>query len=154
MGQKNLQSTKSPASLPLSTSLDVDPPQEPQKKATHNLFALLLPTSDIQKLYSNQTGRFPTQSSRGYQYIFVLYEDKSNAILFKPLKMCQAMDITTAWTELHLKLQENGFAPTLHILDNKCSHLMQKAFTKHLINFQLVPPHVHRRNPAKRAIQT
>jgi hypothetical protein len=64
------------------------------------------------------------------------------------------MDITTAWTELHLMLRDNGFAPTLHILDNECSHLMQQAFTKHLVNFQLVPPHVHRRNAAERAIQT
>jgi hypothetical protein len=83
MEQKNLQSTKSPASLPLSTSLDVDPPQEPQNKATDKLFALLLPTSDIQKSYSDQTGRFPTQSSQGYQYIFILYAYDSHIILSK-----------------------------------------------------------------------
>jgi hypothetical protein len=152
MEQKNLQSTKSPASLPLSTSLDVDPSQEPQNKATHNLFALLLPPLDIQKSYSDQTGRFLTQSSRGCQYIFILYEYDSNAILSKPLKTRQAMDITTAWTELHLKLRDNGFAPTLHILNNECSHLMQRAFTKHSVTFQLVPPHVHRRNAAEHAI--
>jgi hypothetical protein len=64
------------------------------------------------------------------------------------------MEITTAWTELHLKLRDNAFAPTLHILDNECSHLMQKAFTKHSVNFQLVPPHVYQRNAAERAIQT
>jgi hypothetical protein len=64
------------------------------------------------------------------------------------------MDITAAWTDLRLKLCSNGFTPTLHILDSKCSHLMQKAFTKHSLNFQLVPPHLHRRNAAERAIQT
>jgi hypothetical protein len=47
-----------------------------------------------------------------------------------------------------------GFSPTLHILDNECSHVMKQAFAKHSVNFQLVPPHVHRRNAAERAIQT
>ena len=83
-----------------------------------------------------------------------LHEYDSNAILSKPLKTRQAMDITTAWTALHHKLRSNGFSPTLHILDNECSHVMKQAFTKHSVNFQLVPPHVHRRNAAERAIQT
>jgi hypothetical protein len=56
------------------------------------------------------------------------------------------MDITTAWTELHNKLRDNGFSPTLHILDNKCSHVMKQAFAKHSVNF-------HRQNAAERAIQ-
>jgi hypothetical protein len=154
MQQQNLQSTKSPVALPLATSLDIDPAQEPQNQATNNVFAFLLPTSDIQKSYSDQTGRFPIQSSRGYQYVFILYEYDSNAILSKPLKTRQALELTTAWTELHLKLRDNGFAPSLHVLDNECSHEMKKAFTKHDVTFQLVPPHVHRRNAAERAIQT
>jgi hypothetical protein len=86
MEQINLPSTKLHAPLPLSTSRDVDSSQEPQNKAMHNLFALLLPTSDLFKSYSDQTGRFPIQSSRGYQYVFILYEYDSNAILSKPLK--------------------------------------------------------------------
>jgi hypothetical protein len=126
MEQRNMQSTTLHAPLPLSTSLDVHPSQEPQNKATHNLFALLLPTSDLCKSYSDQTGRFPIQSSRGYQYVFILYEYDSNAILSKPLKTRQAMDITTAWTELHNKLRDNSFSPTLHILDNECSHVMKE----------------------------
>jgi hypothetical protein len=150
MEQRNLHSTKLHAPLPLSMSLNVNPSEEPQNKATHNLFALLLPTSDLCKSYSNQTGRFPIQLSRGYQYVFILYEYDSNAILFKPLKTRQAMDITTAWTKLHHKLQANGFPPTLHILDKECSQVMKQAFAKHLVKFQLMPPHVHCRNAAKR----
>jgi hypothetical protein len=155
MEQRNLRSTNCHAApLPLSTSLDVDPSQEPQNKATYNIFALLLPTLDLCKSYSNQTGRFPIQSLRGYQYVFILYEYNSKAILSKLLKIRQAMDITTAWTKLHNKLRDNGFSPTLHILDNECSNVMKQAFAKHSVNFQLVPPHVHRRNAAERAIQT
>jgi hypothetical protein len=154
MEQRDLQSTKLHAPLPLSTSLNVDPSQEPQNKATHNLFALLLPSLDLCKSYSYQTGRFPIQSSRGYQYVFILYEYDSNAILSKPLKCRQAMDITTTWTELHHELRANMFSPTLHILDNECSQVMKQAFAKHSVNFQLVPPHVHRRNPAEGLIQT
>ena len=34
-----------------------------------------------QKMYTDQTGRFPTKSYRGMQYIMVLVELDSNAIL-------------------------------------------------------------------------
>jgi hypothetical protein len=44
--------------------------------------------------------------------------------------------------------------PKTHILDNECSAELKKAFKKHNVNFQLVPPHTHRANTAERAIQT
>ncbi len=40
-----------------------------------------------QKLYSDQTGRFPTMSYKGSQYIFVLFDmDTTNAIMVKPMR--------------------------------------------------------------------
>jgi hypothetical protein len=62
--------------------------------------------------------------------------------------------MTATWTELHEHLRSNGYAPDLHILDNECSHDFKKAFQKYNVAFQRVPPHVHRRNAAERAIQT
>ena len=91
MHQRNLNFTKLHTSVPLATSLDVQPAQEPWNEDTNKLFALLLPTSDIHKSYSDQTGKFPVQSSRIYQYVFILYEYDSNAILAKPLKTRQAL---------------------------------------------------------------
>jgi hypothetical protein len=84
----------------------------------------------------------------------ILYDFDSNAILTKPLKTRQASELTNAWTKLHTRLQSNGYAPTLHILDNECSEELKKAFKKYNVDFQRVPPHSHRRNAAERAIQT
>ena len=84
----------------------------------------------------------------------ILYDYNSNIILSKPLKTRQASELTTARTSLHDQLQSNGYAPELHILDNECSDELKKAFKKYSVGFQRVPPHVHQRNAAERAIQT
>jgi hypothetical protein len=155
MIQQNIQSTKVlTAALPMATSLDVSPSQEPSNTLTNVVFAVIVSTSDISKSYSDQTGKFPVQSSRGYNYVMILYHYDSNAILSKPLKTRQAAELTKAWTALHTRLQLNGYAPNLHILDNECSEDLKNAFQKHQVDFQRVPPHVHRRNSAERAIQT
>ena len=154
MQQCNLTSTKIHTSVPLTISLDVQPAQEPLNAETNMLFALLLPASDIHKSYSDQTGKFPVQSSRVYQYVFIIYEYDSNTILAKPLKTRQALEINTTWSETHLRLRHNEFAPKLHVLDKKCSFEINKAFKKYYVAFQLVPPHIHRRNAVKQAIQT
>jgi hypothetical protein len=60
----------------------------------------------------------------------VLYDYDSNAILSKPVKTRQASELTQAWTALHSRLQFNGYAPDLHILDNECSDELKKAFKK------------------------
>jgi hypothetical protein len=79
--------TKITANLPLTTSLEFSPSQEPQNNCTYVIFTTILPASELKKLYSDQTGKFPVQSSRGYNYVMVLYGYDSNAILSKPLKM-------------------------------------------------------------------
>jgi hypothetical protein len=70
--QKNIQSTKLTTDLPLATSLDFSPSQEPNNSRTHPAFATILPFTELRKSYSDQTGKFPTQSSRGYNYVMIL----------------------------------------------------------------------------------
>ena len=70
----------------MATSLDVSPSQEPHNKLTHAVFATVLAPAELYKPYSDQTGKFPLQSSRGYNYDMVLYSYDSNAILTKTLK--------------------------------------------------------------------
>jgi hypothetical protein len=156
MEQKNLQSTKPITStrLPLVTSLDVCPSQEQNNVRTHVVFATILPATELRKSYSDQTGKFPVQSSRGYNFVMILCDYDSNAILSKPLKTRQAGNLTQAWQALHTRLQFNGYARDLHILDNECSDELKKAFQKNNVDFQRVPPHSHRQNAAERAIQT
>ena len=84
----------------------------------------------------------------------ILYEYYSNLILSNPIKTHQVAELKASWKTLFLKLQTNGHTPELHILDNECSEELHKAFEKYQVTFQLVPPHVHRRNAAERTIQT
>jgi hypothetical protein len=84
----------------------------------------------------------------------VLHKYNSNAILSTPLKSQVAGELTKAWTKPCGKLQVNGYAPETHILDNECSAELKKAFKKHNVEFQLIPPHARHANAAERAIQT
>ena len=45
-----------------------------------------------------------------------------------------------------------GYALNIYFVDNECSTILREAFEKHIDNYQFVPPHVHRRNAAERAI--
>ena len=58
------------------------------------------------------------------------------------------------WESLIEQLTVHGHTIKKFILDNKCSQDLQKAIQKQNLNFQLVPPHVHRQNAAERAIRT
>ncbi len=51
-------------------------------------------------------------------------------------------------------LRNAGITPKMHILDNECSKEFKAQIHKNKMTFQLVPPHDHRRNIAKKAIQT
>ena len=101
MEQQNIQSTKITANLDLATSLDIIPSQEPSNQRTNVIFAVIRTETELRKSYSDQTGKFPIQSSRGYNYGMILYNYDSNIILTKPIKTRQASELTTAWMILH-----------------------------------------------------
>ena len=84
----------------------------------------------------------------------VLYDYDTNAILVRPIKTRNASELKNKTIELLTILQERGHPPKLHILDNEASTLLKDALLKNKIDYQLVPPHLHRRNMAERAIQT
>ena len=47
-----------------------------------------------------------------------------------------------------------GLRPRLHTLDNEASTSLKDFLTAEKVEYQLVPPHIHRRNSTERAIQT
>lgn len=126
-------------------------PQEADNIATNHLYLTIETTG---KIYTDQTGRFPVKSSRGNQYILVAYDYDSNAILTEPLKNRQGKEILRAYTKIIEYLQIRGFKPRTHWLDNEASQAIKDYDRQHNIAYQLVPPHIHRRNAAERAIRT
>ena len=107
-----------------------------------------------QKSYMDLTGRFPHKSSRGNEYLFVLYNYDTNAILFEPLKNRQAKEITQAFNKCISKLSKNLLLPKLYVMDNECSADLKLAIIKNKGSYELVPPHQHRRNSVEKAIRT
>jgi hypothetical protein len=104
------------------------------------------------KIYTDQPGQFPKKSSRSNQNIMVLTEIDSNAILIKPLKNRTAGEMIKAYQVLIDQLNSAGIFPKSHILDNECSAEMKATITLNKMKLQLVPPHDHRCNLAKKAI--
>ena len=149
---KNTQSTKSQAD-------DHDTMTSPSPLAkglsTQAMYAATIcynePTG---KLYTDLTGQFPIQSSRGHKYILVAYNYDSNLIHVKPLKSRHDNDTIKAYEEIYAKLTSQGLKPKLHWLDNEASKALKNFIAKEHTEYQLTPPHIHRRKTAERAIRT
>ena len=144
--RKNLQSTKIPASI--LPSLDTPPIK------SYECFAMIQDYNTMHRGFSDLTGRFPHTSARGNKYILMVYDSDSNAILSEPLKSKAAGEITRGWKTIYDRLARHGNAPKLFILDNEVSGEFRQALKKYNVDFQLAPPHMHRRNAAERAIRT
>ena len=84
----------------------------------------------------------------------VIYAYDANTILAEPLKNRSASEVVRAWTLTNNKLTEAGVKPKIYILDNEISQKFKNALKAEQITYQLVPPHIHRRNAAERAIQS
>ena len=82
------------------------------------------------KSFSDLTGRFPQCSSRGNEYVLVLYDYDSYAVLAEPVKHRQAAEIIRAWEKLNDILKSKGQQPKISILNNACSSDLQQAFHK------------------------
>eukprot|EP00957_Ditylum_brightwellii_P051069 3871798-Ditylum_brightwellii.AAC.1 len=94
-------------------------------------------------------------STSGNNYILVLYDYDSNAILAVAMKNRAEGEIVRAYSILHEYLVSRGLTPKFQVLDNEASKAVQHNLTvKRGMNFQLATPHNHCRNSAERAIQT
>ena len=70
-----LYKTKYPKNLPCSKT--------PSNEIYHKIYNL---HEDLnRRMYTDQTGRFPTKSYRGMQYVMVLIKLDSNSILVEPM---------------------------------------------------------------------
>ena len=150
--RKNLRSTKQPVPPPSIDQVDDHFPSFEPKCSM--VFSTMVPYSPKGMAYGDLTGRFPHKSSRGNEYIYIVYDYDSNAILAEAIPNRQAKTITAAWERIHKRLTKHGHLFSHFVLDNEISEDLKAAFNKYGITFQCVPPHIHRRNAAERAIGT
>jgi hypothetical protein len=106
------------------------------------------------KVYTDLTRRFLTTSSEGNKYVLILYTYDGNAILVEPKKSRTEKETVGEYTVLYKQLTNAGLQPKFEMMDNKASKAVKEFLRKEAIQYQLVPPHIHRRNAAERTIRT
>ena len=116
--QKNQQSTKIQIKLD-NSDYDHFSKKYTLNKKKHQAAALLFPFNLTSKAYGYLTGRFPYLSPRGNQYILIIYDHESNAILSEPLKNRKGPDIKHGWLKLNLILAKGGNEPAHHTVHER-----------------------------------
>lgn len=140
--RKNVRSTKQP-----TLEEDIQTSQE----KTEYVYATIIEPTD--KIATDLTGRFPITSKRGGKYIMILYDYDSNAILAEVMVSRTETEHIRSYKKLITYLESRGRKPKFQKLDNEASTAIKKLIKDKGIDLQLVPPHIHRRNAAERAIQ-
>eukprot|EP00804_Cyclotella_cryptica_P011209 CCRYP_007737-RB/>CCRYP_007737-RB protein AED:0.21 eAED:0.17 QI:0/-1/0/1/-1/1/1/0/1078 len=106
-------------------------------------------------MYTDQTGRVPIVSSRGNKYIMVAVELDGNYIDCEPMRDRTTKSLVTAYQTIFTRWKQTGvISPNWHILDNEAPEEFKLAIRDNGCKVELVPPDMHRRNAAERAIQT
>jgi hypothetical protein len=118
---------------------------------THLVYTVLVNQG---QLYTDLTGKFHVRSSKGNWYAMVCYVFDSNYVKVVPTKSRYASEWVNAYDLIHQELTSKGFKPKLQTLDNEASSALTIFFTTNDVEYQLVPPHCHRRNTAERPIHT
>ena len=155
--RKNVKSTqKSPHDTSASETDETiemmyPTPDDNHNERTHFVYAA---TAAPGTMYSDITGKFVSPSSNGNNYLLLVYDFDSNNILPVPMKNRTKESHRKAYEIAHKKLVAGGCRPKLHLLDNECSQHLKDFMHDEGVDYQLVPPYVHRRNSAERAIRT
>ena len=150
--QKNIQSTQIKINNDTRHVLDYHPLAEPDNTKTHECYLTYF-TKEEGITYLDLTGIYPTKSRRGNQYIIICYDYDTNSIQAQLTKSRNTADIRDATLTMIEKLKRSGHPLKLHIMDNEASAIIKAALLKHKVKYQLVPPHLHRRNSTEHAIQ-
>jgi hypothetical protein len=118
---------------------------------THLVSAVVF---DQGQLYTDLTGKFPVRSSKYNWYVMVSYDYDFNYFKVVPMKSRSSSEWIEAYDHIHQELTSKGFKPKLQTLDNEASAALDFFSTTNDVEYQLVPPHCHRRNSSERAIHT
>jgi hypothetical protein len=109
-------------------------------------------TQPLSKLFTDDTGRFPVRAQSGNQYVMITFHADGNLILQQAFKTKSDCHRIAAYNSIMMRLAARGLSVDLQILDNEASAAYKEAITFKW-NAQLVPPDMHRRNRAERAIR-
>ena len=98
-------------------------------------------------------GRYPTTSSAGHKYIFIMYDLDSNYIKAVPMKSRETSEMLRCYQEGYNFFSKAGFKPVLVKANNELSNRLKDEILSQGLNYEMVSPGDHRQLPAERAIQ-
>ena len=87
---------------------------------------VMVKVDDNHKIYTDQTGKYPITSIRGNKYILIIYVYDANAILAAPLKSRSGIHILEEYNKKLEHLNNGGYIPRVHWLDNEASDSPKK----------------------------
>jgi hypothetical protein len=123
--------------------------------AAHDMFCFVaLADLHTGTMYTDLTSAFPVCSFKNMQYVFVAYIYNLNTILVRAMPSKNNAAMIAAFSDIFSTLAAHGYAPTLNVMDNKCSKAVEVHIKANKMNVHLVPPHNHRVNAAEHAIAT
>ncbi len=140
--RQNVRSSKPPpvARPPLA---QLPPPDDNVKEVYIEIYP-------INKLYSDDTGRFPIHALSGNQYVMIAYHTEGNLILQQAVPTKADKHRIPAFYNIMTHLTARGLSVDLNIRDNEASADFKRVITETWrAKFQLVPPDMHRRNKAE-----
>ena len=105
-------------------------------------------------IYTDQTGKFPHASIRGYNYQIIVHKIDGNSTWVEPMKNKSQGEMIRARRAALLRMELQDIVPVLQILDNEISEAYKEEIRNTGMKYQMVPPDDHHRNIAERAIQT
>jgi hypothetical protein len=149
--RQNVRSSK-PKSDPSLALVPLSQPPATVDSPSNQVFIKVHPLS---RLYTDDTGSFLVKARSGNQYVMIGYHADGNLILQQAFKARNDCHRIAAYNSIMTRLTARVLAVDLQILDNEASAAYKEAITfKWNAKFQLVPPDMHRRNQAERAIHT
>jgi len=104
--------------------------------------------------YMDGTGKFPHTSSRGSQYMLIMYSHDTGYIHVEAIASRAAGDITSAFERGMSVFADGDDKPDIERLDNECSDMFRVLCKALQIVIEKAPPGQHRTNAAERAIRT
>ena len=149
--QQGVRSTKADKyNLPTPPAATIE--EHPKSTPTRELHIWV---KTISTLYTDDTGRFPIRSRISNQYLMVAYHCDTNTIIIEPFHTREDCHHIPAYTHIMTCLKNYGHVLDHQVLNKEAS----KEYRLHVTdiwkaNYQLVPPNVHHRNIAERAIHT
>ena len=108
----------------------------------------------MSKLYTDDCVCFPIRSRSGNEYIMIAYHCDLNTILQAPFSNRKYKHRIRAYNSIMRRLSDRGHQFDVQILDNKVSAYFKITIVEDLgTTYQMVPPNVHWRNVAEKAIR-